>query len=78
MKISKGAEFSHFTINSGRGKKPGGWPSPSSNHPGGFYAFFVDGRGIFLSEDIDPKIYVRLVSPAGVRYGQELVDEGAF
>lgn len=38
---------------------------PSSNHPGGFQVAFCDGSVKFLSEDIDYRVYCRLMTPYG-------------
>jgi prepilin-type processing-associated H-X9-DG protein len=45
-------------------------PRPSSLHPGGVNLFFCDGSGRFVSENIDPSVYARLVSSAGTKFGQ--------
>lgn len=36
---------------------------PSSFHVGGFNAIYCDGRGEFLSDDIDPRVYRLLMTP---------------
>ena len=38
---------------------------PSSNHPGGFHVAFCDASVKFLSEDIDYRVYCRLMTPHG-------------
>ncbi|QGQ24427.1 DUF1559 domain-containing protein [Gimesia benthica] len=59
-------------------KKSQAW-RPSSNHPGGVVnVIFCDGSGRSLSPDIDPGIYARLLTPAGLRYGQDVVPQYGF
>ncbi len=53
-------------------------PRPSSLHPGGVNLFFCDGSGRFVSEDIDPSVYARLVSSAGTKFGQAGVKDEDF
>ena len=36
---------------------------PSSNHPGGVNAFFCDGHGRFIAEDIGYNVYTQLMTP---------------
>ena len=38
---------------------------PSSNHSSGVNVIFVDGHGQFLSDQIDPTVYARLITPDG-------------
>jgi hypothetical protein len=42
----------------------------NSSHPGGVLVVFCDMRTHFLSDNIDPSLFARLVSSDGVRYGQ--------
>jgi prepilin-type N-terminal cleavage/methylation domain-containing protein len=49
-------------------------PRPSSLHPGGVVATFCDGRSTFLSDSIDGIVYIRLLTPGGVLFGETLVD----
>jgi prepilin-type processing-associated H-X9-DG protein len=43
----------------------------SSYHPGGAYVVFADGRVLFLSEKIDPKVLQALTTATG---GEEIDD----
>ena len=45
--------------------QPGGlaFARPSSNHPGGVNAFFCDGHGRFIAEDIGYNVYTQLMTP---------------
>ncbi|WP_417386322.1 DUF1559 domain-containing protein [Gimesia sp.] len=52
---------------------------PSSNHPSGAVnVIFCDGSGRSLTPGIDPGVYARLLTPAGLRYGQAVVDGTSF
>lgn len=74
----KSANLGPFGINASPNGNPGQRPSPSSNHPGTVNAAFCDGRVMGLSEEIDPLIYARLLSPNGEKYGQSRVPEADF
>jgi prepilin-type processing-associated H-X9-DG protein len=54
-------------INGQIGDAEGIAPFPSSRHPQGCNALFVDGRVRFISMEIDETVYGRLFSPAGSR-----------
>ncbi|WP_417391805.1 DUF1559 domain-containing protein [Gimesia sp.] len=61
-----------------KAKKGTAW-RPSSNHPSGAVnVIFCDGSGKSLSPEIDPLLYARLLTPAGQRYEQAVVEEGSF
>lgn len=52
---------------------------PSSNHPSGAVnVIFCDGSGRSLTPQIDPAIYARLLTPAGLKYDQRADDPTAF
>lgn len=52
---------------------------PSSNHPSGAVnVIFCDGSGKSLTPQMDAGVYSRLLTPAGLRYGQEVVDGSSF
>lgn len=52
---------------------------PSSNHPSGAVnVIFCDGSGKSLTPQMDVGVYARLLTPAGLRYGQRVVDGGAY
>ena len=59
-------------INSDLGEVVGRRPRPSSNHAGSVNAMFADGHGQSLNESMDAKVYARLLTPAGVRRGQNV------
>lgn len=56
----------------------GSTPRPSSNHPGGVNAIMVDGSTRFLSENIDPFVYARLVTSNAASYGESTLSQSAF
>ena len=45
-------------------------PSPSSNHLGTSIYGFADGAARQISDEVDPLVYLRLMTPNGQRYGQ--------
>jgi len=59
-----------YAINSSKGRPPGRCPAPSSLHPEGVNVFFADGAFRTLSAGIDPGVYLRLMTAAGVEYGE--------
>ncbi|MDB5385587.1 MAG: putative major pilin subunit [Planctomycetaceae bacterium] len=67
-----------FKINSNKGSLVGQSPIPSSLHPGGVNVSWGDGHVTFLNSDIDMSVYVRLVTPSGIRFGQQPVSENAY
>ena len=60
-------------INSDIQAPEGTAPRPSSNHPGSVNVIYADGHGGTLSDRIDLGLYVRLLSPNGVEFGQQIV-----
>lgn len=67
-----------FKVNSNRGTLVGQSPSPSSLHPGGVNCVYADGHVGFVSADIDGRVYISLMSPTGIRYGQTPVSENSY
>ena len=61
-------------INADTTAEPRTRPRPSSNHPGQVNFAFCDGRVQSISEDINERVYARLVTPNGHRYGQAVDD----
>ncbi|MFK7777975.1 MAG: DUF1559 domain-containing protein [Gimesia sp.] len=52
---------------------------PSSNHPSGAVnVIFCDGSGKSLIPQMDSGVYARLLTPAGLRYNQAVVDGTSF
>ncbi|QEG19440.1 DUF1559 family PulG-like putative transporter [Gimesia maris] len=61
-----------------RAEKGTAW-RPSSNHPSGAVnVIYCDGSGRSLVPSMDPGVYARLFTPAGLRYGQDAVDGTSF
>jgi len=50
-------------------------PRPSSNHAGQFNVAFCDGRVRALNDNIDQRVYARLITSDGQRQGQDLLRE---
>ena len=48
-------------------------PRPSSRHPGVVNTVFCDGSSRTLSQNTNDSIYASLITPAGSRYGQDIV-----
>lgn len=53
-------------------------PRPSSLHPGVVNMAFGDGSVKVISQDIDDTVYLRLLTPFGGRYGQNVLADTAF
>jgi len=52
---------------------------PSSNHPSGAVnVIYCDGSGTSLTPQMDPGIYARLLTPAGLKYGQAVDDPTSY
>ena len=67
-----------WRINAGLKAKTGTQPRPSSNHEGGVNVIFCDGAVRFLSEQIDPHVYVRLLTPNGLSYGERTLQTSDY
>ena len=53
-------------------------PRPSSLHPGVVNMAFGDGSVKVVSQDIDDTVYLRLLTPFGGRYGQNVLADTDF
>ena len=53
-------------------------PRPSSNHPGTVNVFYADGHGGSLNEQVAADVYVRMLTPNGVAYGQYILSNADF
>lgn len=67
-----------WKINSDLKAKLGKLPRPSSNHQGGVNAIMCDGAGRFLNENIDPHVYLKLLTSNGATYGEGKLQEGMY
>ena len=67
-----------FWMNSNDGSLPRQSPVPSSNHPTLVFVAFCDGRAQALSENINPRIFARLMTPDGESFGQPTVGPNDF
>jgi hypothetical protein len=73
-------EFDHGALTTARGQdwrinadlkaKVGTLPRPSSNHTGGVNVIMCDGSGRFLNQNIDPHVYLKLLTSNGVSWGE--------
>ncbi|MEK6257585.1 MAG: DUF1559 domain-containing protein [Planctomycetota bacterium] len=67
-----------WRINSELKAATGTRPRPSSNHERGVNVIFCDGSGRFINDRIDPHVYVKLLTPNGVRYGEGELKQSEF
>lgn len=65
-------------VNTEAQRDEGTAPRPSSGHPGVVNAMFADGHGGTLNDRIDFVVYVRLITPNGVKAGQIILEDGLF
>ncbi|QDU41379.1 putative major pilin subunit [Maioricimonas rarisocia] len=65
-------------INANLNATDGSAPRPSSFHPGGVVATFVDGHTAFLNQNINGSVYARLLTPNGTRMGQGPLSSNDF
>ncbi len=72
------AQPQEWRINSDLKAATGTRPRPSSNHPGGVNFIFCDGSGKYLSNQIDPHLYAKLLTPNGVKYGEGELPQSAY
>ncbi len=61
----------NWFINRNRSAVRGKAPRPSSNHRGGVNAAFADGAVRFLSDGIDERVFINLMTSNGVTYGEQ-------
>lgn len=65
-----------WRINSDHQALTGKRARPSSIHPGGVNVIFCSGSGQFLSDRIDPHVYVKLLTPNGMEFGEGMQPKG--
>lgn len=65
-----GADFGPYGV--AGGSVPRHTPSPSSNHLGASVYGFADGAARQIADEIDPLVYLRLMTPNGRRYGESI------
>lgn len=53
-------------------------PRPSSNHAGTVNAFFADGHGGTLNQNMNENIYFLILTSNGTSFGQDIIDNSAF
>jgi hypothetical protein len=59
-----------WRINSELKARVGTLPRPSSNHAGGVNVIMCDGAGKFLNQNINPHVYLKLLTSNGVTWGE--------
>ena len=74
LNVSAGS-LGPYAINSSKGGRLGHCPAPSSLHAEGVNILFADGAFRTLSDQIDPVVYLRLMTPAGVEYGEFRIEQ---
>lgn len=67
-----------WRINKGLELKSGSRPRPSSSHPGCVNVRMCDGSGRKLSANIDPRVYVKMLTSNGTSYGELPIKESEF
>jgi len=70
--------LTYSRLNANKGKAPGGYPVPSSLHPGIVVTAFADGRARPIADNIDGYVYMRLVSSGGTRRGQDPLSDSDY
>ena len=66
----KSAKLGPFAIQPKPRVLPGRSPVPSSNHTGIFNIAFADGRVESMNVNIDPRVYLQLMTPNGIAHGE--------
>ena len=64
-----------YAMNSSRGGKEEHWPSPGSLHEKGVNVLFADGAFRTLNDNIDPLLYLRLMTPGGSAFGEVRLEQ---
>jgi hypothetical protein len=66
--------YKQFIHGKGGGDTADRWYGPSSAHPGSVQHGFADGHGVSIQEDIDPAVYLHVLTKAG----NEVIDSTAL
>jgi prepilin-type processing-associated H-X9-DG protein len=66
----------NWRLNADRQAKVKTLPRPSSNHSGGVNVIFCDGAGKVLNQEIDPYVYLKLITSNGVAHGEDALTPG--
>lgn len=72
------AKPQNWRVNAELNSKKGTLPRPSSNHVGGVNVILCDSSGKFLNENIDPHVYLKLLTSNGATYGEGKLQEGSY
>jgi hypothetical protein len=65
-------------MNANRGLLRGSYPVPSSLHPGSVIVAFCDTKVKPINDNMDQRVYLRLITPGGARHGQQSLSESDF
>lgn len=65
-------------MNANRGLLRGSYPVPSSLHPGMVIVAFCDTKVKPINDNMDQRVYLRLITPGGARHGQQSLSESDF
>ncbi len=72
------AKEQSWRVNADLKGKVGTLPRPSSNHAGGVNVIMCDGSGRFLNQNIDPHVYLRLLTANGHAYGEGDLQQSSY
>ncbi|MDB5344167.1 MAG: hypothetical protein JWP89_2544 [Schlesneria sp.] len=72
------AKGQDWRVNAGLKAQPGTLPRPSSNHAGGVNVIMCDGSGRFLNQNIDPFVYLKLLTANGIPYGEGELQQSSY
>lgn len=64
------ADLGPYRVNFSRSGRAGKSPSPGSTHGNAVNIVFADGSAQPISEEIDPLLYLRLLTPGGTMFGE--------
>jgi len=51
---------------------------PHSNHPGIIHFAFCDGRARAINTEVNPSVFIRLMTSSGTRFGEQPFDDNAY
>ena len=78
LMLKQAPSSDNWFINRNRSAARGNAPRPSSNHHGGVNVVMADGSAKFLSENMDKAVFMKLVTPNGIAYGEQKLSASAF
>lgn len=72
------AKGQNWRVNADLKAKVGASPRPSANHAGGVNVIMCDGAGKFINQNIDPHVYLRLLTANGHAYGEGDLQQSSY